>query len=59
MGDLWSDEGFGGTGFGTEEFGGGDDWDEGEESLETELEDGFADPEELEGAFWNGEDEDE
>ena len=42
MSDQWDDEGFGGaapSGAGTD-----DDWDEGEESLETELEDGFDDP---------------
>lgn len=44
MGDPWQDEGFGGE----------NDWDEGKESLESELEDGFPDPEELED-----EDEDE
>ena len=38
MGDPWQDEGFGGENY----------WDEGKESLETELEDGFEDPEELE-----------
>lgn len=38
MGDPWQDEGFGGE----------NDWDEGKESLETELEDGFPDPAELE-----------
>jgi hypothetical protein len=38
MSDPWQDEGFGGE----------NDWDEGAESLETELEDGFADPAELE-----------
>jgi hypothetical protein len=37
MSDPWQDEGFGGE----------NDWDEGKESLETELEDGFPDPEEL------------
>jgi hypothetical protein len=37
MGDPWQDEGFGGE----------NDWDEGKESLETELEEGFADPDEL------------
>jgi len=36
MGDPWQDEGFGGE----------NDWDEGKESLETNLEEGFADPEE-------------
>jgi hypothetical protein len=41
MGDLWADEGFGGGGFGTEGFGDEDDWDEGEESMESDLEEGF------------------
>jgi hypothetical protein len=45
MGDLWSDEGFGGGGFGGEGFGDEDDWDEGEESLETDVEGGVADDE--------------
>jgi hypothetical protein len=44
MGDLWTDEGFGGDGFGGGGFEGADDWDEGEESLETGLEEGFDDP---------------
>ena len=46
MGDLWSDEGFGSGGFGGEGFGDEDDWDEGEESLETDVEDRLADPDE-------------
>jgi hypothetical protein len=46
MSDLWEEEGFGSGGPADEE--GNDDWDEGEESLETTLEDGFDDPEELE-----------
>ena len=46
MGDLWSDEGFGGGGFGGEGFGDEDDWDEGEESLETDVEDGLAESDE-------------
>ena len=57
MSDQWDDEGFGGAAPG----GGGtdDDWDEGEESLETELEDGFDDPEgESDDEDWDeGEDE--
>lgn len=40
MGDLWPDEGFGSAGA----DGGDDDWDEGEESLEGGLEDGFGVP---------------
>jgi hypothetical protein len=46
MTDLWEDEGFGGAG-GTPDADGEDDWDEGDESLESALEDGFDDPEEL------------
>lgn len=38
MTDLWAEEGFGGSGFGDEGFGAEDDWDEGEESLETDVE---------------------
>ena len=47
MGDLWQDEGFGGVGA-VGDADGDDDWDEGDESLDTRLEDGFDDPEELE-----------
>jgi hypothetical protein len=43
MGDLWQDEGFGSAG-GVGEANGEDDWDEGEESLELSLENGFDDP---------------
>ncbi len=44
MADLWQDEGFGsGSGHGLA-VGGDDDWDEGEESIETDVEDGFDDP---------------
>ncbi len=46
MGDLWSDEGFGGGGFGGEGFGNEDDWDEGEESMETDVEDALAEADE-------------
>jgi len=41
MSDLWQDEGFGSSGGGGEGFGGENDWDEGEESIETDVEDGF------------------
>jgi hypothetical protein len=51
MGDLWEDEGFGGGGATLDAD---DDWDEGEESLETTLEDGFDDPEELDGDSGDG-----
>ena len=44
MGDLWQDEGFGSAVVGETD----DDWDEGDESIETALEDGFDDPEEPE-----------
>ena len=37
MGDPWQDEGYEAE----------DDWDEGKESLETDLEDAFDDPEKL------------
>lgn len=43
MTDLWAEEGFGGGGFGDEGFGAEDDWDEGEESLETNVEAAFED----------------
>jgi hypothetical protein len=46
MSELWEDEGFG-SGGSIDEVAGGDDWDEGEESLETTLEDAFDDPDEL------------
>jgi len=48
MGDPWHDEGFGGE----------NDWDDGKESLETDVEDGFEDPEELDDAE-SGDDESE
>lgn len=48
MADLWQDEGFGnGSGL-SQAVEGKDDWDEGEESIETDVEDGLDDPEELE-----------
>jgi hypothetical protein len=56
MSDLWEDEGGFGDGGPADEVG-DDDWDEGEESLETSLEDAFDDPAELEDAD-EGEDED-
>jgi hypothetical protein len=50
MGDPWLDEGFGGE----------DDWDEGTESIDTDLEEGFPDPDEDELEPWGeGLDEDE
>jgi hypothetical protein len=47
MTDLWEDEGFGSAGV-PPDADGEDDWDEDDEGLESALEDGFADPEELE-----------
>ena len=44
MGGLWQDEGFGSAAAGDTD----DDWGEGDESIETPLEDGFDDPEEPE-----------
>ena len=46
MSDLWEDEGFG-SGGATLDADGDDDWDEGEESLEATLEDGFDDPDDV------------
>jgi len=57
MTDLWAEDGFGGGGFADEGFGGEDDWDEGEESLETDVEDGFDEDEpEDDDASWLGDD---
>jgi hypothetical protein len=53
MSDLWEDEGFGSGG--AEEAGSEDDWDEGEESIELSLEDGFDDPDELDDDGWTEE----
>lgn len=58
MSDLWDDDGFGGGGV-QAEAPGDDEWDEGEESLETSLEDGFDDPDTPEDDGWDdGGDED-
>jgi hypothetical protein len=51
MGDLWQDEGFGSAAVGD-----ADDWDEGEESLDTSLEDGFDDPEDAEDELEDADD---
>ena len=56
MSDLWADEGGFGDGGPADEIA-GDDWDEGEESLEASLEDALADPEDPEDD--DGGDEDE
>jgi hypothetical protein len=45
MGELWQDEGFGGAAAAGDAD---DDWDEGEESIDTSVEDGFDDPNNLE-----------
>lgn len=52
MGDLWGEEGFGGSGFGGESFGGEDDWDTGDESLTSDVEEGLdaSEPEGRDGA---------
>ena len=55
MGDLWQDEGFGSAGA-TGELDGDDDWDEGEESIETPLEEGFDDPAASDDDGWDDED---
>jgi hypothetical protein len=53
MTDLWESEGFGGEAPDPGD-GGDDDWDEGDESLETGLEDGFVDPDdELDDESWD------
>jgi len=54
--DLWEDEGFG-SGGGAPDAEGEDEWEEGDESLESELDDGFDDPDELEDEDWNDGDE--
>lgn len=54
MGDLWDDDGFG-SGGAEPEASGEDDWDEGEESLTTSLEDGFDDPDAAEKDAWDDE----
>jgi hypothetical protein len=51
MADLWEDEGFGSGGAAPGGEGGGD-WGEGEETSETELENGFDDPDELDDEDW-------
>lgn len=58
MGDLWDDDGFGG-GAADPEANADDDWDEGDESLETSLEDGFDDPDSVEGGAWDDDDGDD
>jgi hypothetical protein len=59
MTDLWQDEGFGSGGGIDQAFEGEDDWDEGEESIEADIEDGFDDPEELDELAAEDEDEDD
>jgi hypothetical protein len=57
MADLWDDDGFG-SGGAAPEADGEDDWDEGAESLDTSVEDGFDDPVELEDEAWDEDGED-
>ena len=52
MTDLWEDEGFGGAGAAPDAEG-EDDWDEGYESLEPALEDGFDDPAVTDDEGWD------
>ena len=49
MSELWDDP----------DLEGENDWDEGEESIESDLEDAFLDPEELEGEFQEDEPDDD
>ena len=58
MGDLWQDEGFGER-RAVGDASGDDDWDEGDESLETSLEDGFDDPDELDDDELGDEDDED
>jgi hypothetical protein len=52
MSDLWDEEGLGGASPG----GDGDDWEEGDESAEGELEDAFDDPDgKLDDEDWEDE----
>ena len=57
MGDLWDDDGFGSGGSGPESSS-DDAWDEGEESLATSPEDGFDDPDSLDGDAWDDDGDD-
>ena len=54
MGDLWQDEGFGGAGAVAD---GDDDWDKGDKSIDSTLEDGLDDPDELDDDGWEVEGE--
>jgi hypothetical protein len=58
MADLWQEEGFGSAGAASD--GSDDDWDEGEESIDLSLEDGFDDPDSVEedDEGWSDEGED-
>jgi len=57
MSDLWQEEGFGSAGD-SEGFGGENDWDEGEESIETDVEDGLDELDELDDEPWDEEGDD-
>jgi hypothetical protein len=52
MSDLWEDEGFGGAGA-APDADGEDNWDEGDESLVSALEDGFDDPAVTDDEGWD------
>ena len=58
MGDLWDDEGFG-SGGAAPGSDGDDDWEEGQESLDASVEDGFDDPDSLEDEDDDGDGDDE
>jgi hypothetical protein len=58
MADLWQDKSFDSGSALNQAFDSADDWDEGEESLETDVEDGLEDAEELEDEeSWDGADD--
>jgi hypothetical protein len=54
MGDPWQDEGFGGS-----DDAGGDDWDDGKESLEVDLEEELGEADELDDEAWEEEQDEE
>jgi hypothetical protein len=51
MTDLWEDDGFGRAGGPPDD--GDDDWDEGDEKLDSDSEDGFDDPSESDDEEWD------
>jgi hypothetical protein len=56
MTDLWEDEGFGGAGA-SPDADGEDDWNDGDESVGSALEDGLDDPSELDDEAWDDSEE--